>query len=56
MKTAYDHSLKEESPNKNHKKIPGNPSTATSSELKLNDRSINKTTQSCPKRRTIQYY
>ena len=28
-----------ESPNKNHKEIPGNPSTATSSALKLNDRS-----------------
>jgi len=28
-----------ESPNKNHKDIPGNPSTATSSALRLNDRS-----------------
>jgi len=28
-----------ESPNQNHKEIPGNPSTATSSALKLNDRS-----------------
>ena len=28
-----------ESPNQNHKEIPGNPSTATSSKLKLNDRS-----------------
>ncbi len=28
-----------ESPNKNHKKIPGNPSTATSSQVKLSDRS-----------------
>jgi ectoine hydroxylase-related dioxygenase (phytanoyl-CoA dioxygenase family) len=28
-----------ESPNQNHKEIPGNPSTATSSTLKLNDRS-----------------
>jgi ectoine hydroxylase-related dioxygenase (phytanoyl-CoA dioxygenase family) len=28
-----------ESPNKNHKEIPGNPSTATSSAIKLNDRS-----------------
>lgn len=27
------------SPNKNHKDIPGNPSTATSSKIKLNDRS-----------------
>ncbi|MCF6222285.1 MAG: phytanoyl-CoA dioxygenase family protein [Flavobacteriaceae bacterium] len=42
MRTAYDNSLKKESPNKNHKKIPGNPSTATSSELKFNDRSNNK--------------
>lgn len=31
-----------ESPNKNHKEIPGNPSTATSSYLKLNDRENNK--------------
>ena len=31
-----------ESPNKNHKKIPGNPSTATSSSIKLNDRSNGK--------------
>jgi len=31
-----------ESPNKNHKDIPGNPSTATSSALKLNDRSNGK--------------
>lgn len=31
-----------ESPNKNHKDIPGNPSTATSSTLKLNDRSNGK--------------
>ncbi len=31
-----------ESPNKNHKEIPGNPSTATSSALKLNDRSNGK--------------
>jgi len=31
-----------ESPNQNHKEIPGNPSTATSSELKLNDRSNGK--------------
>ncbi|UCE93083.1 MAG: phytanoyl-CoA dioxygenase, partial [Flavobacteriaceae bacterium] len=28
-----------ESPNKNHKEIPGNPSTATSSAKSLNDRS-----------------
>lgn len=31
-----------ESPNQNHKEIPGNPSTATSSTLKLNDRSNGK--------------
>ncbi len=31
-----------ESPNQNHKEIPGNPSTATSSDLKLNDRSNGK--------------
>jgi Phytanoyl-CoA dioxygenase (PhyH) len=30
------------SPNKNHKDIPGNPSTATSSKIKLNDRSNGK--------------
>ena len=27
------------SPNKNHQDIPGNPSTATSSKIRLNDRS-----------------
>jgi len=31
-----------ESPNQNHKEIPGNPSTATSSALKLNNRSNGK--------------
>jgi ectoine hydroxylase-related dioxygenase (phytanoyl-CoA dioxygenase family) len=31
-----------QSPNKNHKDIPGNPSTATSSKIKLNDRSNGK--------------
>ena len=31
-----------ESPNQNHKEIPGNPSTATSSVLRLNDRSNGK--------------
>ena len=31
-----------QSPNKNHKEIPGNPSTATSSKIKLNDRSNGK--------------
>jgi ectoine hydroxylase-related dioxygenase (phytanoyl-CoA dioxygenase family) len=30
-------------PNKNHEEIPGNPSTATSSKVKLNDRSNGKT-------------
>jgi len=34
-----DQTLKRESPNQNHKEIPGNPSTATSSQQKLNDRS-----------------
>ncbi len=29
-------------PNENHKEIPGNPSTATSSSIKLNDRSNGK--------------
>jgi len=42
MKAQYDNKLKTESPNKNHKKIPGNPSTATTSQTKLNDRSNNK--------------
>lgn len=37
-----DHTLKSESPNQNHKDIPGNPSTATSSQQKLNDRSNGK--------------
>ena len=31
-----------QSPNKNHKEIPGNPSTASSSKIKLNDRSNGK--------------
>lgn len=31
-----------QSPNKNHKDIPGNPSTATSSKIRLNDRSNGK--------------
>jgi hypothetical protein len=31
-----------QSPNQNHKEIPGNPSTATSSKLRLNDRSNGK--------------
>ncbi|MEK6482284.1 phytanoyl-CoA dioxygenase family protein [Catalinimonas sp. 4WD22] len=34
--------LDRDSPNKNHKDIPGNPSTATSSKQKLNDRSNGK--------------
>ena len=37
-----DHTLESESPNQNHKAIPGNPSTATSSKLTLNDRSNGK--------------
>ena len=39
MQAAYED---RESPNKNHKDIPGNPSTATSSKFKLNDRSNEK--------------
>ncbi|MGY6744532.1 MAG: phytanoyl-CoA dioxygenase family protein [Cecembia sp.] len=39
MQAAYED---RESPNKNHKDIPGNPSTATSSKFKLNDRSNGK--------------
>ncbi len=42
MKAAYDSTEQRHSPNKNHEKIPGNPSTATSSIFKLNDRSNNK--------------
>jgi len=42
MKAGYVNMTKLESPNKYHKKIPGNPSTATSSKLKLNDRSNKK--------------
>ena len=34
-----DQTMERESPNQNHKEIPGNPSTATSSQQKLNDRS-----------------
>ena len=34
--------VERESPNQNHKEIPGNPSTATTSEIKLNDRSNGK--------------
>jgi ectoine hydroxylase-related dioxygenase (phytanoyl-CoA dioxygenase family) len=41
MKSTGNYTSKKESPNKNHKTIPGNPSTATSSQLKLNDRSNN---------------
>jgi hypothetical protein len=37
-----DHTLERDSPNQNHKEIPGNPSTATSSKQKLNDRSNGK--------------
>ncbi|EKB51159.1 phytanoyl-CoA dioxygenase family protein [Cecembia lonarensis] len=39
MQAAYEN---RESPNKNHKDIPGNPSTATSSKFKLNNRSNGK--------------
>lgn len=39
MQTTYGD---RESPNKNHKDIPGNPSTATSSKYRLNDRSNGK--------------
>jgi len=41
MKSRIPHPVKR-NPNKNHKDIPGNPSTATSSKLKLNDRSNGK--------------
>ena len=38
-----DHKTDErQSPNQNHKEIPGNPSTATTSQIKLNDRSNGK--------------
>ena len=39
MKNEKETTLERESPNQNHKEIPGNPSTATSSKQKLNDRS-----------------
>ena len=39
MKNLKETTLERESPNQNHKEIPGNPSTATSSKKKLNDRS-----------------
>lgn len=39
MRYEANHKDERESPNKNHKEIPGNPSTATSSKLTLNDRS-----------------
>jgi len=39
MKDLKENTLERESPNQNHKEIPGNPSTATSSKKKLNDRS-----------------
>jgi hypothetical protein len=39
MHAAYED---RESPNKNHKDIPGNPTTATSSKFRLNDRSNGK--------------
>ncbi|WP_445223515.1 phytanoyl-CoA dioxygenase family protein [Catalinimonas locisalis] len=42
MKNMKAQTLDRDSPNKNHKDIPGNPSTATSSKQKLNDRSNGK--------------
>ena len=42
MKYQNEKNNERESPNKNHKKIPGNPSTSTTSQLKLNDRSNGK--------------
>ena len=42
MKNETSTTNKGESPNQNHKDIPGNPSTATSSRKKLNDRSNGK--------------
>lgn len=42
MRSTKDQTLDRDSPNKNHKDIPGNPSTATSSKQKLNDRSNGK--------------
>lgn len=39
MKDLKETTLERESPNQNHKEIPGNPSTATSSKKKLSDRS-----------------
>lgn len=42
MRDMKAQTLDRDSPNKNHKDIPGNPSTATSSKQKLNDRSNGK--------------
>jgi len=42
MKNKNENLAERESPNKYHQKIPGNPTTATSSIIKLNDRSNNK--------------
>ncbi|MEM1136227.1 MAG: phytanoyl-CoA dioxygenase family protein [Bacteroidota bacterium] len=42
MKSVNEQLTERESPNKNHKDIPGNPSTATSSKIRLNDRSDGK--------------
>ena len=39
MKNDNEKLTERESPNKYHQKIPGNPTTATSSTIKLNDRS-----------------
>ncbi len=42
METKTINPADRDSPNKNHKEIPGNPSTATSSKIRLNDRSNGK--------------
>ncbi|WKN32268.1 phytanoyl-CoA dioxygenase family protein [Porifericola rhodea] len=39
MRSTNEHTVERQSPNKNHEKIPGNPSTASSSKIQLNDRS-----------------
>ena len=42
MKTTKETTAVAQNPNKNHEEIPGNPSTATSSKIKLNDRTNGK--------------
>ena len=42
MMRAEQKTDERQSPNQNHKEIPGNPSTATTSQIKLNDRSNGK--------------